>query len=263
VHPLFCAEMPRRRRALGDVSTIRTACLSALQVLLLLLLLATAASVNGSVLEFLECSIACGDVQRFIEADARVWGAFLSAQPGFIRKQVLLNPRDAAQLANGEGFYLPSAATNCSVSVSILWESRALWKSISPQLLSAASARFVADFGYQPALTAHPSGDGYDVAAEFPVAADAACSRVPAAVIVGAAAGSVAVLAAVVSRTASSHAPSAAAARRHTPRIVQRRRHARSFHVTCRWLRISNSSAQRVLPPIRRVRMQELFARQS
>jgi hypothetical protein len=103
------------------------------------LLPATAASVRGSVGDFLECSIASGDVERFLNADARVWSAFLSAQPGVMRKHVLLNPRDAAaQLVNGEGFYLPSAATNCGEAVCILWESRALWKSIPPQLLSAA-----------------------------------------------------------------------------------------------------------------------------
>ena len=194
--------MPRRRRALGDFTTIRTGCLNVRQVLLLLLL-AAAASVYGSVLEFLECSIACSDVKRFIEADARVWSPFLSAQPGFIRKQVLLDPHDAAtQHINSDGLVLPSATANCSAAISILWESRALWKSISPQLLSAASARFIADFGYEPAITAHPSGDGYDVTVEYPVAADVAFSRVPPAVIVGAVVGSVAVLAAAVSGAA-------------------------------------------------------------
>ena len=156
----------------------------------------------------------CSDVKRFVEADARIWGAFLSAQPGFLRKQVMLDPRDTAvQPMSGQNPVLPSAAANCTVSISILWESRALWKSISPQLLSATSARFVADFGYEPALTPQPSFDGYDVVADFPAAAAAPSSPsspVSTCVIVGAAVGSVALLAAAV-RSALHCAPSASA----------------------------------------------------
>jgi hypothetical protein len=193
--------MPRHGLTIAGLSRFRTGFSHVCEIVFLLLLVIIA-SAHGTVLEFLESSVACSDVKRFVEADARIWSAFLSAQPGFIRKQVMLDPRDtAARPTSGDNPVLPSAASNCTVSISILWESRALWKSISPQLLSATTARFIADFGYEPALNPQPSPSGYDVVADFPAAADATsspCSPVSTGVIVGAAVGAVALLAAAV-----------------------------------------------------------------
>jgi hypothetical protein len=215
--------MPRHGRATVELARIQTR-FSYIGEIMFLLLLTTACSVHGTVLEFLESSIVCSDVKRFVEADARIWGGFLSAQPGFIRKQVMLDPRDsAAQQINRENIFLPSTATkNCTVSTSILWESRALWKSISPQLLSATSARFIADFGYEPAFAAQPSDDGYDVIVDFTATAGATSSPAPTGVIVGAVVGSVVFLAAAVCATLQ-YAASAPASRHDVALISQRK----------------------------------------
>jgi uncharacterized protein (TIGR03792 family) len=107
---------------------------------------------GGSVLEFLECNIWCQDVQLFLDVDNRTWSTFLKTVPGFLRKEVLVNPHDAA-------------AANCTVAHAILWESRELWQSIDPKQLAAVDAAFVQDFGYEPIYTAKPTPDGYDVLA--------------------------------------------------------------------------------------------------
>jgi uncharacterized protein (TIGR03792 family) len=111
------------------------------------------ASVCGSVLEFLETNLWCRDLQRYLDADNRIWTAFLRSQPGFVRKMVITNPRD-------EG------AANCSASFAIEWESRQVWKSIDPEQLEATDARFINDFGYKPNYFARPSDDGYDIVAD-------------------------------------------------------------------------------------------------
>jgi uncharacterized protein (TIGR03792 family) len=118
--------------------------------LIILLFLMESTLVRGSVLEFLESNIWCRDVQSYIVVDHRIWTSFLSSQPGFIRKEVMTNPRDPV-------------SANCTVTQTILWESRELWKSVDPKQLVAVDALFVKEFGYEPLLTAKPTDDGYDV----------------------------------------------------------------------------------------------------
>ena len=118
--------------------------------LIILLFLMESTIVRGSVLEFLESNIWCRDMQSYIVVDNRIWTSFLSSQPGFMRKEVLTNPRDPA-------------AANCTVTQAILWESRELWKSIDPKQLAAVDALFVKEFGYEPVYNSKPTSDGYDV----------------------------------------------------------------------------------------------------
>ena len=40
------------------------------------------------IVEGLTLHVDDGDLEGFLDADARIWTAFLSAQPGFIRKEV-------------------------------------------------------------------------------------------------------------------------------------------------------------------------------
>ena len=120
--------------------------------MLIALFLTHAVLVRGSVLEFLEINIWSRDLQTFLDADSKIWTHFLSSQPGFIRKEVMTNPHDPA-------------AGNCTVTVTILWESRELWKSVDPKQLADADALFVKEFGYEPIYTAKPNSDGYDVVA--------------------------------------------------------------------------------------------------
>ena len=124
--------------------------------MLIILFLTHVVLVRGSVLEFLESNIWCRDVQTFLDADSKIWTHFLSSQPGFIRKEVMTNPRDPA-------------AANCTVTQAILWESRELWKSIDPKQLADVDALFVKEFGYEPIYTAKPTSDGYDVVAALDV----------------------------------------------------------------------------------------------
>lgn len=142
-------------------------------VVALLFLMTIGGSVHASVLEFLESNLWCHDVQRFIDADSRIWTTFLSSQPGFKRKQVMRDPRGAE-------------SSNCTVTMTILWESRELWKSVDPKLLAATNSRFAMEFGYEPMLVAKPSHDGYDVVAEFLApSTPSAFAPTPTGVIVG------------------------------------------------------------------------------
>ena len=104
--------------------------------------------VGGHVLEFLECNVWCSDTQAFLAADNKTWNPFLTAQPGFIRKEILASP---------------AVGSNCTFTMSILWQSREIWKSIDPQKLAAVDAAFVLQFGYEPLFTPKPTSQGYDV----------------------------------------------------------------------------------------------------
>ena len=61
-----------------------------------------------------------GDLEGFLAADTRIWTAFLSAQPGFIRKEV----------------WVPGDRPN-TVVILVWWASRELWKAISDEQVAA------------------------------------------------------------------------------------------------------------------------------
>jgi uncharacterized protein (TIGR03792 family) len=81
-------------------------------------------------IEWLTIEVPEADRDRFIVTDRAIWTAFLSSCPGFIRKQVWVNPAEPRQL--------------CLV---VEWESRELWKAIDPETLAAVDRSFVEAMG--------------------------------------------------------------------------------------------------------------------
>lgn len=104
-------------------------------------------------LEHLVSTVPCADVPRFIEADHRVWTAFLYAQAAFGEKQSMTAWTGAA----------PSAGM-CEVWSRIRWQSREGWKAIPGALLGKVQAEFVEAFGSNPPLASVPSPQGLNVA---------------------------------------------------------------------------------------------------
>ncbi len=72
------------------------------------------------IVEELTLHVADADLEGFLDADARIWTAFLAAQPGFIRKEVWA-PADRPD----------------TVVVMVWWASRELWKAISDAQVAA------------------------------------------------------------------------------------------------------------------------------
>jgi uncharacterized protein (TIGR03792 family) len=54
------------------------------------------------------------EIERFLDADARIWTVFLAAQPGFVHKEV----------------WIPADRPN-TVVIMVWWASREQWKAIS------------------------------------------------------------------------------------------------------------------------------------
>ncbi|HTN79330.1 MAG TPA: TIGR03792 family protein [Acidimicrobiales bacterium] len=76
------------------------------------------------IVEELTLDVDDGDIEAFLDADARVWTAFLSRQAGFVRKEVWL-PHDRPG----------------SVVIMVWWESREMWKAITDEQVAAVDAR--------------------------------------------------------------------------------------------------------------------------
>ena len=75
------------------------------------------------IVEELTLHVEDGDVEAFLDADARVWTAFLSRQPGFVRKEVWL-PDDRPGV----------------VVIMVWWQNRELWKAITEEQVAAVDA---------------------------------------------------------------------------------------------------------------------------
>ena len=82
--------------------------------------LAMAPTLPRVIVEELTLDVATPDLDAFLEADERVWTAFLSAQPGFVRKEV----------------WVPSDLPD-TVVIMVWWESRELWKAITDSQVAA------------------------------------------------------------------------------------------------------------------------------
>jgi uncharacterized protein (TIGR03792 family) len=76
------------------------------------------------VVEELELAVAAEDVAGYVEADERVWTAFLRTCPGFVRKEV----------------WVPVERPGV-VLVQIWWRSYEEWKSITPEQVAEVDAR--------------------------------------------------------------------------------------------------------------------------
>jgi len=69
--------------------------------------------------------------ERFIQADAEIWMAFLETYPGFLEKEVWLDPRDRAQLI-----------------LIVRSDSLERWKAVPSDALAATEAQFARAMGH-------------------------------------------------------------------------------------------------------------------
>jgi uncharacterized protein (TIGR03792 family) len=96
-----------------------------------------APTLPGVIVEELTLAVAAADLDAFLEADARIWTAFLSTQPGFVRKEV----------------WVPSDRSD-TVVIMVWWESRELWKAIT-DLQVAAVDREMGEWFREPRVREH------------------------------------------------------------------------------------------------------------
>jgi uncharacterized protein (TIGR03792 family) len=99
--------------------------------------LATAPTLPRVIVEELTLDVATSDLDGFLEADERVWTAFLSAQPGFVRKEAWVSSD------------LPD-----TVVIMVWWESRELWKAITDSQVAAID-RQMGEWFREPRVREH------------------------------------------------------------------------------------------------------------
>ncbi|MGB6298984.1 MAG: TIGR03792 family protein [Rivularia sp. (in: cyanobacteria)] len=83
------------------------------------------------VIELLKFKIAPKHREKYIQRDAEIWTKALVDYPGFLGKELWINPNDPTELV-----------------MVIRWESREQWKSILPQEIDAIEQRFDQDLGF-------------------------------------------------------------------------------------------------------------------
>ncbi|MBD1831105.1 MULTISPECIES: TIGR03792 family protein [Cyanophyceae] len=77
------------------------------------------------VIEWLKIEVPPEIREKYIQKDAEIWTAFLATCPGFLGKEVWLNPNDPTGL-----------------TLVIRWETRENWKSISSERLQQVEEQF-------------------------------------------------------------------------------------------------------------------------
>lgn len=77
------------------------------------------------VIEFLKIEVSPEDREQYLQIDEKIWTKALAKFPGFMGKEVWLNPNKPLE-----------------VVLIIRWASREEWKSISYQLLAEIEAQF-------------------------------------------------------------------------------------------------------------------------
>jgi uncharacterized protein (TIGR03792 family) len=82
------------------------------------------------VVELLVVEIATEDREKYLQIDREIWTKAIAQFPGFINKEVWLNPQ-----------------TPNEVNLIIRWRSREEWKSISTQLLAEIECQFALKMG--------------------------------------------------------------------------------------------------------------------
>ena len=82
------------------------------------------------VIEWLKVKVPSELRAKYIQKDAEIWTGLLAKYPGFLNKEVWINPKDATE-----------------VIIVIHWHDRASWKAISPELLQAADHQFTQALG--------------------------------------------------------------------------------------------------------------------
>ncbi|MDZ7958879.1 MAG: TIGR03792 family protein [Aulosira sp. DedQUE10] len=82
------------------------------------------------VIEFLKFKIASEMQEIFIEKDTEIWTTALAQYPGFLGKEVWINPQDPTEII-----------------FVIRWATREQWQVISPEELAAVEQKFAAALG--------------------------------------------------------------------------------------------------------------------
>ncbi len=85
---------------------------------------------QGVVIEFLKFKIASQTWEIYIQKDAEIWTTALAQYPGFLGKEVWLNPQDPTEII-----------------FVIRWATKEQWQAISPEELAAIEQKFAAALG--------------------------------------------------------------------------------------------------------------------
>lgn len=84
------------------------------------------------VIEWLKIKVSSELREKFIEKDAQIWTAMLSGYPGFLSKEVWINPE-----------------TPTEVVLIIRWQTLEQWKAVPQERLAQIEKRFTKEFGEQ------------------------------------------------------------------------------------------------------------------
>ncbi len=95
------------------------------------------------VIEWLKVRVSPELREKFIQKDAEIWTATLASYPGFLGKEVWINPE-----------------TPSEVVLIIRWESLEAWKAIPQDQLEQTEQQFTQEFGEQQEII---EGDQYQV----------------------------------------------------------------------------------------------------
>ncbi len=83
------------------------------------------------VIELLKFKIAAKQREKYIQRDAEIWTTALVNYPGFLGKELWINPNDPTELV-----------------MVIRWETREQWKSILQEEVDAITEKFDKDLGF-------------------------------------------------------------------------------------------------------------------
>ncbi|GAB1542781.1 hypothetical protein NUACC21_54550 [Scytonema sp. NUACC21] len=83
------------------------------------------------VIELLKVKVPPAQREKFIQKDAEIWTTALAKYPGFLGKEVWINPNDAAE-----------------VVLIIHWATREQWKAIPQEDLDAIEQKFTQALGF-------------------------------------------------------------------------------------------------------------------
>lgn len=84
------------------------------------------------VIEWLKLKISPEQREKFIQKDAEIWTPMLASYPGFLGKEVWIDPEKPTE-----------------VVLIIRWESREAWKSVPSERLQQVESLFTKEFGEQ------------------------------------------------------------------------------------------------------------------
>jgi uncharacterized protein (TIGR03792 family) len=83
------------------------------------------------IVELLRVKIPPTQREKYIQKDAEIWTAALASYPGFLGKEVWINPNEPAE-----------------VILIIRWATREQWKAIGQSELNAIEQRFAQELGF-------------------------------------------------------------------------------------------------------------------